>query len=294
MSLAFVTQAHALTTRTWISVKGVDQAGCGPIATPCRTLQYAHDNTIVGGEIDVLDSAGYGAITISKAISIVGDGSISGVLGTVSADAITIAAGAADTIVLRGLTIEGAGVASHGVVFNSGGKLDITNCVVQNFTTSGILLRPVSGSPVFVITNTTASHNVQVGLWYLPPSESTAAGTVTIDRVTATDHAGSGISLANGNSSGALKAFISNALVANNGIGGIFVNNATVTIDLCAANSNGTGFYVYGGSVTIGRSTASNNSTGISGGGTTLSFKNNQLSGNTTATTGTIGTVTLN
>lgn len=293
--LLLATPAQALNTRTWISGTGVDQAGCGPIANPCRTLQYAHDNTSPGGEIDVKDSAGYGTVTISKAISIVGDGSISGVLGTASADAIVINAGVSDTIILRGLTIEGAGVASNGVVFNSGGKLDITNCVVQNFTSSGIRLQPASGSPVFFIANTVTSHNSQIGVWYIPPSQSSANGTITIDRVTATGHPqGSGISLANGNSSGILKAFVSNSLAANNNVGGIFVNNATVTIDLCAANSNGIGFYVFGGSVTIGRSTASNNGTGLSAGGTTLSFKNNQFSGNTTAISGTVGTATLN
>ena len=53
--------------RTWVSGKGVDQAGCGPIANPCRTLQYAHDVTASGGEIDVADGAGYGAVAIAKA-----------------------------------------------------------------------------------------------------------------------------------------------------------------------------------------------------------------------------------
>ena len=72
--------ALALTTRTWISGKGVDQAGCGPIATPCCTLQYAHDNTADSGEIDVLDSAGYGSLRIGKSISIVSDGALAGVL----------------------------------------------------------------------------------------------------------------------------------------------------------------------------------------------------------------------
>ena len=56
------THAFAANNRTWISGKGVDQAGCGPVATPCRTLQYAHDNTNAGGEINVLDPAGYGSV----------------------------------------------------------------------------------------------------------------------------------------------------------------------------------------------------------------------------------------
>ena len=61
-------------------MSGTDQAGCGPIANPCRSLQYAHGNTSAGGEIDVKDSAGYGSISVTKALTIVRDGSLAGVL----------------------------------------------------------------------------------------------------------------------------------------------------------------------------------------------------------------------
>ncbi|WP_158818603.1 hypothetical protein [Methylocapsa sp. S129] len=61
--------------RAWVSGHGADAAGCGAPASPCRSLQYVHDNIIAaGGEIDILDPAGYGAITITKALSIVNDG----------------------------------------------------------------------------------------------------------------------------------------------------------------------------------------------------------------------------
>ena len=61
--------------RAWVSGKGTDVSGCGAPTHPCRSLQYVHDNIIeAGGEIDVLDAAGYGAITITKSISIVNDG----------------------------------------------------------------------------------------------------------------------------------------------------------------------------------------------------------------------------
>src|SRR4051794_15750079 len=101
--VSLTTQAYALNTRTWISGSGNDQAGCGSIASPCRTLQYAHDNTAPGGEIDVKDSAGYGAVSINKAITIVGGGSLAGVLASAGTIAIRIIAGANDGIVLRGL-----------------------------------------------------------------------------------------------------------------------------------------------------------------------------------------------
>lgn len=69
LSMAVAGSAHALNARTWISGKGTDQVSCGPVSNPCRTLQYAHDNTSAGGEIDVLDPAGYGSVTITKAKS---------------------------------------------------------------------------------------------------------------------------------------------------------------------------------------------------------------------------------
>ena len=163
MSLAVVTQAHALNTRTWISGTGVDQAGCDPIATPCRSLQFAHDQTSAGGEIDVKDSAGYGSVAITKAIAIVGDGSLAGVLAPANGNAITISAGSSDKIVLRGLTIEGAGSASYGILFNSAGTLDISDCTIQNFTGDGILLRPTVGTPALFVTNTVSVHNANHG-----------------------------------------------------------------------------------------------------------------------------------
>lgn len=134
---ASMSSAAPLNTRTWISGAGTDAAGCGPIASPCRTLQYAHDNTAAGGEIDVKDSAGYGSVIITKSIAIIGDGSISGVLAAATQTAITISAASSDTVILRGLTIEGANVAYNGIAFNSGAMLDIANCVSQNFVSNG-------------------------------------------------------------------------------------------------------------------------------------------------------------
>ena len=83
ISMALATQAHALNARTWISGKGSDVAGCGPIANPCRTLQFAHDQTSPGGEIDVLDPAGYGSVVINKAINIINEGGVAGVVAVI-------------------------------------------------------------------------------------------------------------------------------------------------------------------------------------------------------------------
>ena len=58
----------------------------------------------------MLDTAGYGPLTINKAISIVNDGSIASILVPSGGTGILISAGPTDAVSLRGLTIEGAGV----------------------------------------------------------------------------------------------------------------------------------------------------------------------------------------
>ena len=168
--IALALPAQALNTRTWISGKGADNAGCGPIATPCRTLQFAHDQTVAGGEIDVLDPAGYGAVTITKAISIVNDGvGVAGVLSAAGGNAVTINAAASDRVLLRGLAVEGAGTGANGIVLNTGGYLTIENCSIRDFRAAapngnGLWLKP-SGQTRLFVSNTTIANNGGIGLY---------------------------------------------------------------------------------------------------------------------------------
>src|SRR6201992_1537383 len=70
--------AHAQATRTWVSGVGDDVNPCSRTA-PCKTFAGAISKTAAGGEINCLDPAGYGTVTITKAISIIcqrGQGSI--------------------------------------------------------------------------------------------------------------------------------------------------------------------------------------------------------------------------
>src|SRR5438034_6164872 len=64
---------RAQNVASFVSGHGVDSNPC-TLAAPCRSFQRAHDMTNANGEIDVLDPAGYGSLTITKAISIVNDG----------------------------------------------------------------------------------------------------------------------------------------------------------------------------------------------------------------------------
>src|ERR1041384_2142993 len=68
-TLAFASMAQAQATRTWVSGVGDDVNPCSRTA-PCKTFAGAISKTAVNGEIDALDPAGYGAITITKSINI--------------------------------------------------------------------------------------------------------------------------------------------------------------------------------------------------------------------------------
>ena len=130
--------AQAQSNRTFVSGHGLDTNPCSLVA-PCRSFAQAITLTNLGGEITILDPAGYGPVTITKAISIVNDGvGEAGVTETSpTINAITITAGAQDVVNLRGLTLVGGGNATNntnsGVQINSVGTLNIQNCVIRGF-----------------------------------------------------------------------------------------------------------------------------------------------------------------
>src|SRR5262245_18125005 len=104
-----VAPAQAQLARTFVSSMGNDSNDCGRLS-PCRTFQRAHHTTLPLGEITVLDPGGYGAVTITKGISIINDGvGEAGVLVSGGLIGITVNAGPDDRISLRGLTVKGIG-----------------------------------------------------------------------------------------------------------------------------------------------------------------------------------------
>lgn len=288
ISLAAITQAQALNTRTWVSGAGVDQSGCGPIASPCRTLQYAHDQTSAGGEINFKDSAGYGAVVINKSINVVSDGAFAGVLAVANGDAIRINIAATDTVVLQGLTVEGANVGFKGINLASSGKVAISKCTVRNFQTGvGI----ASGTFDLTIEDSDISFNSGRGIDY------TALGANTFERVFIRNSVfkgnNYGISLFGGSAS---QFTISGSAVINNRTYGIsLVQGHPGTLDNVTVTGSDTGVYNYVGTFLIGRSTIIGNKIGlkVESGTTTLSYRNNQINSNTTDISGTTSTVPM-
>jgi hypothetical protein len=285
--------ALASVSRTFVSGVGSDTGTCA-LTAPCRTFAYALTQTAPSGEIIVLSSGGFGSVTIAQSVSIINVGYYAGVT-VASGNGITINAGANDSILLRGIAVDGGGTGSNGIVLNSGGNLIVDQCNLLNFvgnvdsgTGNGIIMLPTSGGHNIVITNTSASHNQGAGVYYSPVSGTATVG-IVIDHVNATNN-GYGIALSN--SGGATSASISNSIGSDNANFGYLFANVTVSLDLSYASGNQGGGVTVNSATTLalGRSVIMTNGIGIdiSPGGTVNSYKDNRIAGNGTPVSGTL------
>lgn len=123
--------ASAQATRTWVSGVGDDVNPCSRTA-PCKTFAGAISKTAANGEISVLDPGGFGAVTITKSISIVSDGSEGSILGA-GTTGIIINAGVNDVVSIRGLIIEGAASGTNGIRVLQAGSVYVADTVIRGF-----------------------------------------------------------------------------------------------------------------------------------------------------------------
>ena len=162
ITLTFASLGQAQATRTWVSGVGDDVNPCSRTA-PCKTFAGAISKTIVGGEISVLDPGGFGAVTISKSITIDGTGALAGILanGTSGINInITEAKDAAKSVRIRGLSINGVGTGIHGINVIAANKVTVEDTVIDGFVKTGI---NVASGSVFV-RNTTIRNNAGTGI----------------------------------------------------------------------------------------------------------------------------------
>jgi hypothetical protein len=114
--------------RTFVSAQGSDSNPC-TFALPCRTFAGAYAATAAGGEIVALDPAGYGTLTITGPISIVGTELASITVGA-GGVGITVSAGASDVVILKNIHINGGGPANA----NTGVHVTNGRLILQNST----------------------------------------------------------------------------------------------------------------------------------------------------------------
>jgi len=148
-TITFASVAHAQASRTWVSGVGDDANPCSRTA-PCKTFAGAISKTAAGGEIDALDPAGYGAVTITKGITIDGGGGQVASVLVSGTNGIVVQAGPSDVINLFNLRINGIGTGINGIRFLAGKSLNVVNCVIFGFTTNGIDVALGAAASVYV------------------------------------------------------------------------------------------------------------------------------------------------
>jgi len=312
LGLTIASTASATAQRTFVSPGGNDLNACS-LAAPCRAFAAALLQTNPGGEIIVLDSAGYGSVTINKAVSIVvPPGIYAGISVFATTDGVVVNAGPTDEVILRGLTINAQG-GNNGIVFNTGAALYVESCTIRGFTlpgTANLKFAPNGASKLFVkdsfirggqtgialanggtaasatIDSTRIESNV-AGL------AATFSGAVTLRNSLVIENTGNGVTLQTG-AGQALDAALENLLVSDNGGNGLNVVGAAITV--AVSNSevvrNAVGVFVQGGgtpaTTRLTNNVISRNTTGVATGpnGNIVTPLSNTIEGN-----GTDGTV---
>jgi hypothetical protein len=123
----------AQATRTWVSGVGDDANPCSRTA-PCKTFAGTISKTAANGEINVLDPGEFGAVTITKSITLNGNGFNAGITNS-AGNGITINAAATDNVRLLNLQLNGMGTGVVGIQFNTGAGLVVDNVSIHGFST---------------------------------------------------------------------------------------------------------------------------------------------------------------
>jgi hypothetical protein len=241
-------------SRVFVSGLGDDLNPCTR-PSPCRNFQRGHNVVAAGGEVVALDSAGYGAVTITKSVTITGEGVMAGITAA-SGNGITIAT-AGITVNLRSLSIQGIGSGSSGIYATDFTVLHIENCIVNGFVSIGIYVKPSTvGTRKVFIKDSISRNNADVGIVLFSGSGMALIATVEGTR---TENNGPGGIVVDGSSAivtarGCLSS-------GNDGVGLQSQNGAVLNIESSVASHNGAqGIQAAnGGTVRVSTSTVTNN-----------------------------------
>lgn len=153
----FATPVGAVIQRTFVASTGGDTNPC-TLTQPCRSFAAAMVQTASGGDVVVLDSAGYGGVTITKSVNIVSPPGVYAGVTVTNGSAITVNAPGL-VVSLKGLTINGA--VQSGVNYVAGAQLTIEDCTISNFATG---ISAVNTGGVLNVRNTQVRNSSSYGL----------------------------------------------------------------------------------------------------------------------------------
>ena len=228
--------------RSFVSITGSDLNDC-TVSAYCRTLAEALVVTNPGGEVVVVDSGGYGPVTITRPVVITAigiDASISET--TPGLNAITI--NTTGNVTINGLNLSGGGTGNDGVSVQAVGFLRLYNMQIRNFGGDGIDFTASGSLAVY----DSKINDCLDGLFVYNPSAKVYVHNTDFDH----------------NAFGA-EAFEGNLTIADSSAhynqAGFFVDGGTVALDNDRVMFNGTGLELYSGSLSFANCLISDNTT---------------------------------
>ena len=305
-SLLASSPAAAQATRTWVSGVGDDVNPCSRTA-PCKTFAGAISKTAAGGEINCIDPGGFGAVTITKSMTIDCSTVTAGVL-VAGTNGITIntATDPNSRVAIRGLTIDGGPPGSNslaGIRVVQAGTVIIENVRIWNFSGTpgrGVNIDGAAQNMQVFIANSTIDNNSGGGVVASPGGGFSAS--VELRNVRLMNNGTTQLFVTTASGGSAVNATVIDSQLAGGGIAGtsgVAAKALTGTATVLIKSSSISGNPVYGinsngagADVRVGDTAITNNGTGLNTANTGKleSFGDNDLAGNTTpgAFTGTI------
>jgi hypothetical protein len=232
-AVAWSSPAAALANRVFVSAQtGNNANNCASVSAPCQTFAGALTQLNPDGEIIVLDSGGYGPLTITQGVSIEAPPGVTAFIHPPSGTAITINA-PGSRVTLRGLVLN-VGTA-EGIDVLAVGTLNVIRCFISGFAQRGIRM----GGPGLMNLQDSDVRNCDVGVAL---QNSTGTASATVDRCHfdgnttgfAMDNRFPGVSLVTATASSA-----DLNLQYGWSLGSSLTGPATSSLDSCRASGNG-------------------------------------------------------
>jgi parallel beta helix pectate lyase-like protein len=276
--------AFAQATRTWVSGVGDDANPCSRTA-PCKTFAGAISKTAAGGEIDALDPGGFGAVTITKSMTIDGGGEMASILAS-GQNGITVN-GAGIVVTIRNLSINGAGTGLEGIKLLQGASLNVERSTIFGFTQNGIRVGGAGSAAIgrVFVHDVVVRNNgggVTGGILFQAPGTGSPYTAVVDDTFITRSNFGL---RAEANTNVSMR----NSSTSGNAASGVVVISsagaAVVSIENSLSANNAAGVLSVGAAATarLSNTTVVNNTNGLSAaGGAIQSFGNNMVKGNGT------------
>jgi hypothetical protein len=230
---ATVSIAQAQASRTWVSGVGDDANPCSRTA-PCKTWAGAISKTAACGEIDALDPGGFGAVTITKSITLDGTGTFASILASL-VNGIIINAASTDVVTIRGISINGFCNGINGINILQAKTVNVEDCVIFRFNTGNGITVNETNDLNLNVRNTVIRDNTLDGINTFTSGAANAVK-VTLDNVRLS-----------GNANG-LHARSGSRVTANHSV---FSNNTTNGIFSDAAGSNFSNVFVWNSQISL-------------------------------------------